>query len=134
MKKNISLILLILWMIFIFVMSSFNANESSNQSGIIVNFISSIFNISDTKLLSLIIRKGAHFTEYFILGILSINYVIKYKKNIIYSYLICILYAISDEIHQIFVSGRSCQITDIFIDSVGAIIGIILIIKFVKDK
>lgn len=133
MKKNISLILLILWMIFIFVMSSFNANESSNQSGIIVNFISSIFNISDTKLLSLIIRKGAHFTEYFILGILSINYVIKYKKNIIYSYLICILYAISDEIHQIFVSGRSCQITDIFIDSVGAIIGITLIIKFVKD-
>ena len=133
MKKNISLILLILWMIFIFVMSSFNANESSNQSGIIVNFISSIFNISDTKLLSLIIRKGAHFTEYFILGILSINYVIKYKKNIIYSYLICILYAISDEIHQIFVSGRSCQITDIFIYSVGSIIGITLIIKFVKD-
>lgn len=134
MKKKVSLILLILWMIFIFVMSSFNANDSGNQSGIIVSFISSIFNISDTKLLSLIIRKSAHFTEYFILGILSINYIIKYKKNIKYSYLMCIIYAISDEIHQIFVSGRSCQITDIFIDSVGAIIGITLIIKFVKDK
>lgn len=133
MRKRIILILLILWMIFIFVMSSFNANESSNQSGIIVNFISSIFNISDTKLLSLIIRKGAHFTEYFILGILSINYVIKYKKNIIYSYLMCILYAISDEIHQLFVPGRSCQILDVIIDCLGSIIGIILIIRFVKD-
>lgn len=133
MKKKTSLFLLILWMIFIFVMSSFNANESSNQSGMIVSFISSIFNISDTKLLSLIIRKGAHFTEYFILGILSINYFIKYKKNIKYSYLMCIIYAISDEIHQLFVPGRSCQITDIFIDSLGAVIGIILIIKFVKD-
>lgn len=133
MKKNISLILLILWMIFIFVMSSFNANESSNQSGIIVNFISSIFNISDTKLLSLIIRKGAHFTEYLILGILSINYIIKYKKNIKYSYLMCIIYAISDEIHQLFVPGRSCQILDVIIDCLGAVIGIILIIKFVKD-
>lgn len=134
MKKKTSLFLLILWMIFIFVMSSFNANESSNQSGMIVSFISNLFNISDTKTLSLIIRKGAHFTEFLILGILSINYIIKFKKNIKYSYLMCIMYAISDEIHQIFVPGRSFQITDIFIDSVGAIIGITLIIKFVKDK
>lgn len=65
-KKKTSLILLILWMVFIFVMSSFSANEPSNQSGMIVSFISSIFNISDTKLLSLIIRKLVHFTEYFI--------------------------------------------------------------------
>lgn len=133
MKKRISLILLILWMIFIFVMSSFSANESSNQSGIIVNFISNIFNISNIRMLSLIVRKVAHFTEYFVLGILSINYVIKYKKNIIYSYLMCILYAISDEIHQLFVPGRSCQILDVIIDCLGSIIGIILIIRFVKD-
>lgn len=130
-RKKLSLILLILWMIVIFTMSSFNANDSGNQSGIIVNFISNIFNISNVRLLSLIVRKLAHFTEYFILGVLSINYFIKYKKNINYSFLMCVIYAISDEIHQIFVSGRSCQLMDIFIDSVGAIIGIIFTIKFV---
>lgn len=130
-RKKLSLILLILWMIVIFTMSSFNANDSGKQSGIIVNFISNIFNISNVRLLSLIVRKLAHFTEYFILGVLSINYFIKYKKNINYSYLLCIFSAITDEVHQLFVFGRSCQLMDIFIDSVGAIIGIIFTIKFV---
>ena len=115
-------------------MSSFTANESSNQSGIIVIFISNIFNISDINLLSLIVRKFAHFSEYFILGILCINYFFRNNKNINYSYLFCILYAISDEIHQIFVPGRSFQFYDIFIDSIGAIFGIYLIAKFVYNK
>lgn len=125
-KNKISLLLVILWMIFIFVMSSFDASSSSNQSNFMVDIITSIINIKDTKLLSLIIRKLAHFTEYFILGILVINLITKYDKKIIIAILLCIIYATSDEIHQIFVPGRSCQITDIMIDSLGSIMGIYL--------
>ena len=125
-KNKISLLLVILWMIFIFVMSSFDASSSSNQSNFIVDIITSIINIKDTGLLSLIIRKLAHFTEYFILGILVINLINKYDKKIIIAILLCIIYATSDEIHQIFVPGRSCQITDIMIDSLGSILGIYL--------
>lgn len=125
-KNKISLLLVILWMIFIFIMSSFDASSSSNQSNFIVDIITSIINIKDTELLSFIIRKLAHFTEYFILGILVINLITRYDKKIIIAILLCIIYATSDEIHQIFVPGRSCQITDIMIDSLGSIMGIYL--------
>lgn len=131
-KNKISLLLVILWMIFIFVMSSFDATSSSNQSNFIVDIITSIINIKDIGLLSLIIRKLAHFIEYFILGILVINFITRYDKKIIIAILLCIIYATSDEIHQIFVPGRSCQIIDIMIDSLGSIMGIYLYKLIIK--
>ncbi len=133
-KKYLSILLVILWMSFIFIMSSYDSNESSQQSGLIVGIITNIFNISNTDILSHIIRKLAHFTEYFILGILVIN-MLKYLSNkyLIISIIICILYAISDEIHQLYVPGRSCQITDILIDSIGSILGISIFKKITKN-
>lgn len=126
MKKKISLLLVIIWMIFIFIMSSFDANESSNQSNFIVNIISNLFNINNIALLSLIVRKLAHFTEYFILGILTYNMIKSYDKKYYIAIVICVIYAISDELHQILVPGRSCQIIDILIDSLGSISAILL--------
>lgn len=135
MKKKLSLLSVLIWMIFIFIMSSFDASESSAQSNIIVNFISNIFNINNIEFLSLIIRKLAHFTEYFILGILTYNLIKNYRKKYYIAIIICIIYAISDEIHQIFIPGRSCQITDILIDSIGVITAIYICkLKHLFDK
>lgn len=135
MKKQLSIILVLIWMIIIFIMSSFNAEASANQSNFIVNIISNILNIENVRLLSLIIRKLAHFTEYLILGTLVINMFTKNnaKKTYLLSILLCIIYAISDEIHQIFTPGRACQIKDILIDSVGSITGIYLF-KLLKKR
>ena len=124
MKQKINILLVITWMILIFIMSSFNSVESSNQSGLIVNIIANMFNINNINLLSLIIRKLAHFTEYFILGLLTYNMIHSYNKKAYLSVIICVLYAISDEIHQLFVVGRSCKILDMVIDSMGSISGI----------
>ena len=126
MKKRVSILLVIIWMIFIFIMSSFDADTSSNQSGLIVNIISNILNVSDIDLITFIIRKLAHFMEYFILGILICNSVYIYNKKNIYGIIICSIYAFSDEIHQIFVPGRSFQIRDIIIDILGSMVGIII--------
>lgn len=136
MKKQLSIILVLIWMIIIFVMSSFNAEDSANQSNFIVNIISNIFNIENVKLLSLIIRKLAHFTEYLILGILVINMFTKnnISKSYLLSILLCVIYATSDEIHQIFIPGRACQIKDILIDSVGSITGIYLYKLLIKKN
>lgn len=134
MKKIVSILLVILWMAFIFIMSSFNSMDSSSQSNIIVNFIVELFNISNIDVVSLIVRKLAHFTEYFILGVLVANMLRYFDKKVYISIVICILYAISDEVHQLFVSGRSCQILDILIDSVGSSSGIILFFIFKKSK
>lgn len=122
-------------MLLIFIMSSFDATESANQSNFIVNIINNIFKIENIELLSFIIRKLAHFTEYLILGFLTINMLNKndISKKYLLSILICIIYATSDEIHQLFVPGRACQLIDILIDSIGSIIGIYLY-KLINTK
>ena len=132
MKKKCSVILVILWMLFIFVMSSFNAGVSSNQSGKIVNFIATLFNIHNVRMLSHIVRKSAHFIEYFILGLCVANMFSKFHKLIYLGIIICFLYAVSDELHQLFVLGRSCQIIDILIDIVGATLAIVIFKKHYK--
>ena len=121
--------LLILWMLFIFIMSSFNGIMSSNQSGSIAVLIYNLFDISDTEKVSFIVRKCAHVSEFFILGILVINLVSKYNVKHIYliSFIICVLYASSDEFHQLFVPGRSGQVTDVLIDLIGVVLGLLLV-------
>ena len=129
--------LLILWMLFIFIMSSFNGVMSSNQSGSIAVLIYNLFDISDTEKVSFIVRKCAHVSEFFILGILVINLVNKYNVKHIYfiSFIVCVLYASSDEFHQLFVPGRSGQVTDVLIDLIGVVLGLSIycLIKYFKS-
>ena len=135
MKNKPSTVLVAIWMFLIFLMSSFDATESTNQSNFIVNIITNIFKIENIELLSFIIRKLAHFTEYLILGLLVANMFTKNNINNLYliSIILCIIYATSDEIHQIFVPGRACQIRDVLIDSIGSITGVYLY-KLINTK
>ena len=61
-------------------------------------------------------------------GILFMSLFLTYEfsdiKRITISFLIGVEYAVIDEIHQLFVDGRSGQITDVFIDSIGIALGI----------
>ena len=140
MKKNKYLILTILWMLFIFVMSQTPGNDSSKQSNFIVDIIIHILPITrDT--LSFIVRKCAHMTEYAILTFLLYKTFVHKQNPLIKSFLFTVLYACSDEFHQLFVDGRSCEIRDWAIDTVGALVGAlafyiiyIIIKKVVKKK
>ncbi|MDI3535494.1 MAG: hypothetical protein PWQ82_1859 [Thermosediminibacterales bacterium] len=75
-----------------------------------------------------IVRKFAHFGVYFVLGILMMNTLrisgMRGRKAFIFSIVFCILYAVSDEVHQLFLPGRGTQVADVMIDSVGAFVGI----------
>ncbi len=124
-NKKINIIFVVIWLVIIFLMSSFNASESSRQSNFIVSLIMKIFGGNNKHLISIIVRDLAHFIEYFILGILCVN-LCKKKKHIYYVLIFCVLYAISDEVHQIFVKGRAFQLLDIIIDSLGSFGGIYL--------
>lgn len=128
-KIIISWLLLILWMAFIFYMSSCNGNVSSDQSGTIAYVLHNILGINYSDKLIFIIRKCAHVSEFFILGILVINLVSKYNVKHIYliSFIICVLYSSSDEFHQLFVSGRSGQVTDVLIDLIGVVLGLLFV-------
>ena len=45
------------------------------------------------------------------------------------SIILCIIYALTDEIHQMFISDRSGEFRDILIDSIASILGILSIYK-----
>lgn len=78
-------------------------------------------------------RKLAHFTEYFILGILVLLTFTSFdNKNIYLMILFCFLYAYTDEIHQLFVLGRDGNFIDVLIDTSGSICSIILFKRKVK--
>ena len=122
--------MLVLWMCFIFYMSSRSGSESQEQSDLvlsILNFLGLQLNESIKNIASFIVRKTAHVTEYMILYILIFRVVTLYfntKKSKLIALLCMFLYASTDEIHQLFVPGRSGMVRDVFIDSIGGIIGI----------
>ena len=132
--------------IIIFVLSSQNGQESSNLSqGFISKILNIIFNnISfENKLIIIskiefIIRKLAHFTLYFFVGTNAImlfkTYNIKNNEQIALALLIGVIYAVFDEIHQVFVPGRAGKVTDVAIDTLGVISGIYFVIFFIRIK
>ena len=75
-------------------------------------------------------RKLAHFSEFAALGfcICACVYFYAYEFHPIISLLVCAIYALSDEIHQIFVPGRACRAFDVFVDSCGGAFGIFIFV------
>ncbi len=118
-------------------MSNTNGNDSSSQSNFFANIILQFINI-DKETLTFLIRKVAHMSEYAILALFTYYALIKiaFNKRIIFqiTFLISFLYACSDEFHQLFISGRSGQFTDIIIDSTGCLIMLLFLYLWQKKK
>ena len=72
-----------------------------------------------------VLRKGAHVTEYAILGLLLLRAVGRELP----AFLIGVAYAITDEVHQHFVQGRHASPVDVAIDSAGILLGIVLLAR-----
>ena len=138
--SKIHLLLPLLWMVVIFMLSHQSASISSGQSGVFVEQLRHIAPSVDQQLLTFLVRKGAHIFAYFVLGILIFNALwrvdlskFKFNRPAMLSIIVCALYAVSDEFHQLFVSGRSGEIRDIIIDSCAATIGVFIISIFCKN-
>lgn len=134
-----NIFLVLLCMLTIFLFSCENAEKSTERTE---NFINEVINVSGNEnTISVVdvnkegehsitfgvIRKCAHFFEFFLLGFLVVNLLKDYKtlsfKRVLLCILFCLIYAVSDEIHQLFVDGRSCEIKDIIIDTTGSSLG-----------
>lgn len=136
-RKVIKIILVLLWMVMIFLLSNEVAVKSSKKSdGLIIKSVElftgkSLSDQEKEKVLKYLVfpvRKCAHLSLYLILGILVISllreYMVINTKLVLLSLLICFLYACSDEIHQLFVPGRSGEVGDVLIDTLGACLGV----------
>ena len=139
--RIILVILIIINCLVIFKFSSEQSEKSDNRSGVVVEKIIEL-NPENKKLSSeelakkkekivTPVRKTAHFTVYTCLGVLlytfSKTFKGKEKGKVLASILLAFLYACSDEIHQYFVPGRSCEFRDVCIDTCGAVFGIIIV-------
>ena len=112
--------------------------QSSGKSDGIAYFIANKINIINTDNLIFIIRKMAHITEYLILGILLFNVLKDYNiintKLVIITIIFCFTYAISDEVHQLFIQSRSGKFSDVLIDTIGSSIGSFIYYLIMKKK
>lgn len=147
MRRIVRACLLIFWCLLIFMFSNETGDKSANRSQVITNnAVNKYEEVFDKEIknkdkvidgLEVVIRKCAHFGLYLVLGALTFinfnDFDISIKKKIIYSIIFCISYAISDEIHQLFVSERGSKIFDVFIDSFGSLVGITAI-WFILNK
>lgn len=135
-KRIIYLILVIIWMIVVFSFSNQNGTKSQGSSDIITNKIVEISDDyfaldikSSEDTISFVVRKLAHFSIYFLGGILIYNFINTFSINkkyiIIFSIVLGVAYACTDELHQLFIDGRSAQMMDVFIDSCGVVLAVV---------
>lgn len=137
MKRNIHfcwLPVVILWMILIFLFSSQPAEESEEVSLSIGRAISSVVveNYNELSMeeqeeiarkVDFPLRKMAHATEYAILALL-LWFV---TRHCLPAFLITVVYAATDEFHQLFVAGRSARVMDVAIDAAGAVVMLFIV-------
>lgn len=136
-KQIIYMLAIIIWMAIVFTFSNQPADVSSKASGGITERVVHAITKDNKKItqtqrdqIETIIRKCAHFALYLIGGILTANFLsttkVQDKRIYIYAIAFCFAYAITDEIHQLFVPGRSGEIRDVIIDTAGATTGTML--------
>ena len=134
MSKKFYKILSIIIVMLIFTNSLMSAEVSSAQSGLVLNLANSVlgwFNLTiEVDVLSLIIRKSAHFLEFMILGFTVAK---GWGLKFIFHAFLIVLVATLDESIQLFSEGRAFSIIDIGIDMMGGITGI-LFSKMIINK
>ena len=135
-KKIFLWILVIAWMGIIFYFSAANSEKSTKQSRAIIER-ANIVEVYDKNTpqekeeiierVDRVLRKAAHASVFLVLSILVCFLIKEYTLNIktilIISIIVCFLYSCSDELHQLYVPGRSGEVMDVLIDNIGASIG-----------
>ena len=151
--RVVLLSLIFCWMYIIFGFSSDTGQQSQSLSDKItikvVKIIEPQYNDMSLasqqkvfKRVSFWVRKTGHFGEYGILGLLVTMFLLTFdsitrkKYIIIITTLWCFLYAVSDEVHQGFVDGRSPMVRDVLIDTAGgfAAVGFVIVIILIIEK
>ncbi len=123
-KKYIFMIITLIWVAVIFSFSLQHGEVSGEMSGLILRKILALLMPGvlnapqQLEIWHTVLRKCAHFMEYFILGVLSVitvrQWKVKYSVAVVVGF--CVLVASIDETIQIFVSERAGKILDVCID------------------
>ncbi len=149
--SSIAGILAIIWMCVIFSFSAQTKEESGAVSeGFSYRMVSTTgllfhLHIDEEQIRTIaraiegFVRKCAHMAEFAILGWLLYGWLcgrqLTRLRRACVAAGLAILYACSDEFHQLFVKGRAGRVSDVFIDSIGIVLGMVfllLLLRFVE--
>ena len=136
-KRSLAWVPVTLWLVVIFLFSAQTGQDSGDTSAGIVRWVIGLLYSGfeefspekQARIMStfhLVIRKGAHFTEFAVLAALIANALRPVGKKWCLPVILSGLYAVSDELHQAFVPGRACRLLDVGIDTAGAVCGTLL--------
>jgi len=128
----------LVWMVIIFSASSdtMSSQRSSRIIGPVVHWFFPHLSERSVDHIVFITRKCAHLTEYAVLAVLVWRALRKPVRKDArpwrwadagFAVLFVAVYGASDEIHQLFVPHREGRITDVMIDTAGAVIGLLLL-------
>jgi VanZ family protein len=119
----------------IFYLSAQKGDASDELS---MGFTSMLFGDDFALLFNTIVRETGHIIEFAVFSLPVLLFFSTFKISITRSYyaalLFCIIYAVSDEVHQIFVEGRAYEFLDIVADVLGALFGLsflrVILVRF----
>ena len=135
-QRYLPWLLVLGWMAVIFGFSAQEAAISQGQSNFFATLLGAATGSTDESLLSFVTRKGAHTFLYLVLGALVYNavrsYAMRTRWAIAVSIALSLGYAVFDELHQLFVPGRSGEVRDVLIDTFAAGAGILLYVGVEK--
>lgn len=137
MKKLLRFIPSFIIMAVIFIFSAQTGDESTVLSDGVVSAAAGEENVG-SEVLTVIVRKSAHFLEYAALGaavyfgLRGVGEDKRQGKRLLISAVFGGLYAVSDELHQYFVPGRACMTEDMLIDACGAMFGTVFMFLVFK--
>lgn len=129
---------MVVWMGLIFALST-ELGSASHTAGLLYKLLQRFFpdwlaQATPEELFEIHywVRKGAHFTEYLILTLLAYRAfrygeAWRHWRALGFSGSFSILYAFTDEFHQVFVSSRGPSLRDVGIDALGAMTGFVLL-------
>jgi VanZ family protein len=127
-RRITSVSLLVSWALIIFLLSNEPSEASTTRSDVLLHTIQSFDFSFFQQATEFIVRKSAHFIAYLILGLLTFitarQCTTDVKRAIILSISFTFIYACTDEVHQLFIAGRSGQPRDVLIDTLGATVGV----------
>ena len=121
----------------IFISSSIEGSDSGAASMAIADRLANLIGLS-SETMNFLVRKSAHFTVFALLAFCLVGTFkhinTKKKYVLLIAWGIASLYGILDEVHQYFVPGRVFAITDMLINSAGALFGVFIMYLLGKIK
>ncbi len=137
-------VLVIAWMCLIFAGST-DLLSAAHTSRFIVPFLLWLdphISFKTIMLVQLIVRKCGHLTEYAILAsllwrVLRHHWLLvrrNFWRPAIVALITAMIFAATDEFHQSFFPSRTATVHDVVIDTVGAIVGLLICWMFVRNR